>query len=85
MRRTRLVDEPTPTLEAGARVRTKTLMVDEDGGAEVELEQARHYPERKQSPLLVPQGGQGALIPSTDALLLRPIALVAAAPRKVDT
>ena len=66
MRRTRLVDEPTPTLEAGARVRTKTLMVDEDGGAEVELEQARHYPERKQSPLLVPQGGQGALIPSTD-------------------
>ena len=66
MRRTRLVDEPTPTLEAGARVRTKTLMVDEDGGAEVELEQARHYPERKQSPLLVPQGGQEALIPSTD-------------------
>ena len=67
MRRTRLVDEPTsPTLEAVARVRTGTLVTDDDGGAEVELEQVRHYPERKQSPLLVPQGGQGALVPSTD-------------------
>ena len=49
MRRTRLVDEPSAS-EAGARVRTGTLVVEDDGMVEVELEQTRHVPERKQSP-----------------------------------
>ena len=65
VRRTRLVDEPSAS-EAGARVGTGTRIVEDDGMVEVELEQTRHVPERKQSPLLVAIGGQGVLRESTD-------------------